>query len=74
MTTRTVTTEQVIEELAETLGEIEMDVLTGFTLADAIREGCTVTDQAVGTFGTGRQACALSAARISAKARGYIGS
>lgn len=60
------------EQLKAELGEIELEVTTGYTLADAIREGSSVTKQAVGSWGTGETACALSAALISAKARGYI--
>lgn len=60
------------ENLAAELGEIEMGVLTqGYTLADAIREGCGVTDQASGWYSNdGEQACALSAAYIAIQARG----
>lgn len=57
--------------LQDELGEIEMKVLTGYTLADAIREGCKVSDQAY-SWGNGDNACALSAAVIAATARGFI--
>jgi hypothetical protein len=57
--------------LENELGEIEMKVLTEYTLADAIREGCKVTDQAY-TWGNGDTACAMSAAVIAATARGYM--
>lgn len=50
----------------------ELEVLTSYTLADAIREGSSVTNQAYG-WGSGGNACALSAARLAAKARGYLG-
>ena len=63
--------DEKVDELKEMLGEIEMDVLTNFTLADAIREGSSVTTQAVG-WGNGETACALTGAVISAKARGYV--
>lgn len=59
-------------ELKKTIDEIGMSVYTGYTLADAIREGSTVTDHAVGSWGDGYSACALTAAVISAKARGYV--
>lgn len=60
------------EELRKELGEIEMDVLSqGYTLADAIREGSQVTEQAH-AWGTGATACALSAAYLAARARGFI--
>lgn len=42
-----------------------------YRLSDAIREGSTVTKQAVGEWGDGETACALSAAVIAAKARNY---
>ena len=60
------------EALRAELAEIEEKVVTGFTLADAMREGSSVTDQARNTYGYGHQACAMSAAAISAKARGYL--
>lgn len=50
----------------------ELEVLTNYTLADAMREGSEVTEQAF-NWGSGGTACALSAARLAAKARGYIG-
>lgn len=53
------------------LAEIDMRVRTGYTLADAMREGSTVSEQTVG-WGDGETACALTAATIAAKARGYI--
>lgn len=61
----------VIERLRATLGEIEMDVLTSYTLADAIREGSSTTEQAF-SWGSGESACALSAGYLAAKARGFI--
>lgn len=64
-------TEQKIEELRSILGKIEMQVLTEYTLADAIREGSSVTEQSDG-WGCGTDACALFAAVIAAKTRGFI--
>jgi hypothetical protein len=58
-------------ELKKELGEIELAVIGNYTLADAIREGCMVTDQAY-EWGNGDTACALSAAVIAAQARGYM--
>lgn len=57
--------------LKEELREIEIGVLTGYTLADAIREGCKVSEQEY-NWGDGDTACALSAAVIAAKTRGYL--
>jgi hypothetical protein len=62
-----------VDALRATLAEIELDVTTSYTLADAIREGSTVTTQPVG-WGSGFEACALSAGVIAARARGYIAS
>jgi hypothetical protein len=63
-------TEIYPDQIAE-LAAIETVVLTGYTLADAIREGASVTAQARNKFGTTGEACALTAAAIAAKARGY---
>jgi hypothetical protein len=63
--------DELTETLKSDLGEIEMNVLTNYTLADAIREGCKVSDQAY-NWGDGDTACALSAAVIAATARGFI--
>lgn len=58
-------------ELAETLRDIELGVLTeGFTLSQAIRLGCNVTEKAE-NWGSGDMACALSAANLARKAAGY---
>lgn len=57
-----------VDELAEKLPSLE-DAMT-YSLADAIREGSSVTDQCVGGW-TDEQGnmCALSAALLAAKAR-----
>lgn len=61
-----------IERLREDLGEIELGVITeGYTLADAIREGSQVSSQAY-NWGNGDSACALTAAFVAAKSRGYV--
>jgi phage gp29-like protein len=66
-------TQQKVDELKEILKATEVKELEDmkFTLADAIREGSSITEQAHG-WGTGENACALHAAVISAKARGYM--
>jgi len=61
-----------IDTLKADLAEIEERVVTGYTLADAIREGCKVTDQAYGTYRSGNAVCALSTGLIAAKARGWV--
>lgn len=63
--------EPAIEELSKELALIEEKVMTGYTLADAMREGCTVT-RAYEGWGKGTSACALSAAAIGARARGIV--
>lgn len=66
------TRDDLDEDTKALLAEIDMRVMTGYTLADAIREGSTVSEQEVGGWGDGETACALTAATIAAKARGYI--
>lgn len=48
----------------------ELDRLN-YRLSDAIREGSSVSDKAIG-WGDGDTTCALHAAVVAAKARGYI--
>lgn len=64
--------EQLSQGLEAELGEIELKVATSYTLADAIREGESVTGQKVGGWIEGGESCALGAAWIAAKARGYV--
>lgn len=56
------------KELEQLGAEIEEKVVTGCTLADAIRLGAGVTDQAVGSFGSSGQSCAMTAAAIAVRA------
>lgn len=66
--------QQEVDDVAETLRDVEMDVLTeSYTLADAIREGCLNTEQAFNVWrdGNGR-VCTLTAAYLAAKARGIV--
>ncbi len=63
--------DEKVDELQKELSAIELDVLTNYTLADAIREGASITAPAAG-WGDGHTACALTAAVISARARRYI--
>ena len=62
--------DELTDVLKAELGGIELDVLSNYTIADAIREGSKVSDQAH-DWGTGDTACAISAAYIAAEARGY---
>jgi hypothetical protein len=59
-------------EMQAELGEIELDVLGNFTLADAMREGSTVTVQAYNWGDGSENACGMTAAVLSAKSRGYM--
>jgi len=59
------------EHILAQLRAMELDAVTSYTLADAMREGSTVTTQEHG-WGSGGNACALSAARLAARARGYL--
>jgi hypothetical protein len=71
-TTRTTRKHLTPEELlAQQIDAISLEVATSYTLADAIREGSTVTEQAY-SWGSGNSACALSAAAIAARVRGYV--
>jgi len=64
--------QRVIDEITTQLpSDEDMEKIGRYTLADAIREGSQFTEQANG-WGSGEQACALHAAALSAKARGYI--
>ena len=55
------------------LGETEMDVLTSYTLADALREGSKDIAQARRTWGDGENsACALTTIVVAAQKRGYL--
>lgn len=61
---------ELSENLKKDLGEIELRTME-YSLADAIREGSSVSEQAY-NWGDGETACALTAAVIAAKARGYV--
>lgn len=71
--THTTITHPAVETLRRELAALELDVLTSYTLADAIREGSTVTAQKVGGWIEGGEACALGAGFLAAQARGYTG-
>lgn len=61
-----------LKALRQDLGAIELEVTTSYTLADAIREGCQVTEQEHGGFGNGATACAMTAAVVAARSRGFM--
>jgi len=66
------TTEQSIDlTTTADLAAIEESVLTRVHIADLIRQGSATTVQADG-WGSGGEACALSAAALAAKDLGYL--
>lgn len=60
------------DETQKMLADIELGVLTNFTLADAIRGGSKFTKQAHGWGDQQNSACALSAAAQYASSLGYV--
>jgi hypothetical protein len=72
MIVKTVTEHPAVDALRAELGAIELDVTTSYTLADAMREGSTVTSQKTGGWIDSSSACALGASYLAARARGYI--
>lgn len=73
MMQRTIEKSEELREILSEMDDIEMEVLTSYTLADAIREGSTVSDQAKHGWGDGDQQCAMHAAVTAALARHYLG-
>lgn len=55
--------------MKEELADIE-EYVSGYTLADAIRDGSQHTDKMSGGFYNQSEACALSAAALAIKAQG----
>lgn len=74
MTTATETFAHPIADLKTQidLGAFENSLDAPMTLTDLMRQGSTVTEQAIGSFGNGVQACGLSAIYIAAKANEVI--
>lgn len=63
-------TEQQIEEVREALEMVGVERALSYTLADAIREGCAASGQAVGAWEDGEHnLCALQSALLAVKAR-----
>lgn len=67
-------TEEKVDELKGILDATEISELNRlqYRLSDAIREGSTVSKQAVGSWGDVDTMCALHAGVVAAKARGYM--
>jgi hypothetical protein len=75
MIVKTATTDHpAVEALRAELDAIGLDVATSYTLADAMREGSSVTSQKTGGWVDSGSACALGAGYLAARARGYIAS
>lgn len=61
-----------VEQIKETVPTEQLEAMTRtLTFMDALRVGAQVTKQEY-NWGSGRNACALSAARIGAEATGWI--
>lgn len=66
------TREGLDRETLDLLSQIDEKVTVNYTLADAIREGSTVSGQAYNWSDEQGNLCALSAAVVAAKARGRL--
>ena len=66
-------TDEKVDELRGIIEATEVSEIRrlNYRLSDAIREGAGITEKAKG-WGDGEQACAMHAAVIAAKARGYM--
>lgn len=62
-----------VDRLRSAIDSAELESLTSYSLADAVREGCTVTRKLEGGWLQGNSACVMGAAAVSARARGYLG-
>lgn len=66
------TTTEIVKTVREAIPAEQLEEATrSLTLADAMRAGAAATTQ-VGNWGSGGNACALSAARLGAQATGWI--
>jgi len=61
-----------IKDLLDQAGVDALERMAQYRLSDAIREGSSVTDQAYAWSDEQGNVCAMSAAIIAAKARGYM--
>lgn len=65
-------TQDPVAEISKVASNDELEAMTrNLTFMDALRVGSKVTNQEY-NWGSGNQACALSAARIGAQATGWI--
>lgn len=61
-----------VEQISKIASNDELEAMTrSLTFMDALRIGSKVTNQEY-NWGSGNQACALSAARIGAQATGWV--
>jgi hypothetical protein len=67
-------TEEKVNELKGIIDATEVSEIKrmNYRLSDAIREGSSVSDQAIKGWGDGESACALHAGLIAAKSRGFM--
>lgn len=61
-----------IAGLINVITAIGLDVETSYTVADAMREGASVTTKKEGGWVTRGSSCGLGAAYLAARARGYV--
>lgn len=62
---------EAVRTLAESLKGFDPTEERPYSLAQAMREGCAATDQAIGAWTTEKgETCALSAAMLAVRARG----
>jgi hypothetical protein len=62
------TTQEVIETLAASPTVADLEQATRVSLADLVRFGSSATEQCIGNWGAGDQACAWSAAGLAFEA------
>lgn len=67
-------TREKVDELKGIIDATEVSEIRrmNYRLSDAIREGASITHKATGSWGQGDSACALHAAVIGARSRGYM--
>ena len=73
MTTTMDVIDAKVPELEEQLEVLSLEKAMTYSLADAIREGSTVTNQCTGAWANAKgEVCALSSALIAVKARHLV--
>ncbi len=66
------TVEKITEKFITGDEAKELERMAQYRLSDAIKEGSAVSNQAIGSWSSGDNLCAMSAAVCAAKARGYM--